>query len=41
VTLKVYSRWTEREESGAEEALAGRIFGAIEKQEGQHEVNMT
>ena len=40
VTLKIYSRWAEREESTAEVALAGRIFGASEP-EGQHEVNMT
>jgi integrase len=30
VTLKVYSRWAEREESTSEIALAGRIFGAGE-----------
>ncbi len=33
VTLKVYSRWAEREESKAELALASRIFGAAEPQE--------
>jgi len=33
VTLKIYSRWTDREESKAESALAGRIFGAGEPQE--------
>lgn len=32
-TLKIYSRWAEREESKAEVALAGRIFGAVERQE--------
>jgi integrase len=30
VTLKVYSRWAEREDSKAEAVLAGRIFGAVE-----------
>jgi hypothetical protein len=30
VTLRIYSRWTEQEKSGAETALAGRIFGATE-----------
>jgi len=33
VTLKVYSRWAEREESKAEMALANRIFGAVEPRE--------
>jgi integrase len=33
VTLKVYSRWTDKEESRAEAALAGRIFGAEEAEE--------
>jgi site-specific recombinase XerD len=33
VTLKVYSHWTEREESTSEMALAGRIFGAGEQRE--------
>jgi len=33
VTLKVYSRWAEREQSTAELALAERIFGAVEQQE--------
>ena len=32
VTLKVYSAWAEREDSKAEVALAGRIFGAAEPQ---------
>ncbi len=33
VTLKVYSRWAEQEDSTAETALAGRIFGAVELRE--------
>ena len=33
VTLRVYARWAEREESKAELALAGRIFGAEDQQE--------
>ena len=32
VTLKIYSRWAEREESKSELALASRIFGAVEPQ---------
>ena len=40
VTLKVYSRWADRENSVAETALAGRIFGASEEKS-QQEVNMT
>ena len=31
VTLKVYSRWAEQEQSSAEIALAGRIFAAEEE----------
>jgi integrase len=30
VTLRIYSRWCEREQSKSELALAGRIFGAVE-----------
>ncbi len=33
VTLKVYSRWAEREESKAVLSLASPIFGAVESQE--------
>ena len=33
VTLRVYSQWAKTEQSKAEMALAGRIFGAIEPQE--------
>jgi integrase len=33
VILKVYSQWTDREESRAEVVLAGRIFGAEEERE--------
>jgi integrase len=33
VTLRVYARWAEREESTAELALAERIFGAEDRQE--------
>ncbi|MGH7826048.1 MAG: site-specific integrase [Candidatus Binatia bacterium] len=33
VTLKVYSRWADREESTSEIALAGRIFAAEDKHE--------
>ncbi len=33
VTLKIYSQWTEREESTADTALASRIFAAVEPRE--------